>query len=291
MGDAAREPVSCLPRMRSSSNPTQTPVTHDGVNPTQTIESFGLLSDDLWQHVAITLENGTLAARVNAEPGDPVSARLFAADADRLYGLDLFEKVDYRLVEQDGIRGVEYLAQSLPLVLEKYPQARVLFVGPYQNVVGEEEYVRRLAPLIKQLGEHWSFLGVISPVEMAAFFHECEVTILPSINSTESYGLVQVESITCGTPVIASDLPGVRVPVTKTGMGRIVPAANSEELARSIIAVLENPQAYRGHPEKLVRFSTPESVAMEYETAFESAANIIKQRKSQKASLFKKLTG
>jgi NTE family protein len=58
------------------------------------------------------LEDGAVAARVKAEPGDAVNARLFAADADRLYGLDLFEKVDYRLVEQDGSRGVEYRTQT-----------------------------------------------------------------------------------------------------------------------------------------------------------------------------------
>ncbi|MFC1879598.1 glycosyltransferase family 4 protein, partial [Chloroflexota bacterium] len=94
-------------------------------------------------------------------------------------------------------KGVEYLAQALPLVLQKHPQARVLFVGPYKNVVGEEQYAQRLVPLIKKLGANWSFLGIISPQEMAAFFHESEVTVLPSINSTESYGLVQVESMIC----------------------------------------------------------------------------------------------
>ena len=90
-------------------------------------------------------------------------------------------------------KGVEYLAGALPEVLEKRPQARVLFVGPYEKVVGEEAYAQRLAPLIDQMGDHWSFLGIISSVEMTAFFEQCDVTVLPSINSTESYGLVQVE--------------------------------------------------------------------------------------------------
>jgi glycosyltransferase involved in cell wall biosynthesis len=168
-------------------------------------------------------------------------------------------------------KGVEYLAQALPLVLEKYPRARVLFVGPYQDVVGEEEYARKLNPLIERLNEHWSFLGVISPQEMAAFFHESDVTVLPSINSTESYGLVQVEAMTCGTPVVASDIPGVRVPVIRTGMGTIVPPANAHKLAEALIAILDNPDQYRGAPEAIVRPSTPEMVAHEYEAAFQMA--------------------
>ncbi len=168
-------------------------------------------------------------------------------------------------------KGAEYLAEALPKVLERFPKARVLFMGPYQNIVGEEAYAARLAPLLAELGDRWSFLGILSPVEMAAFFHECEVTILPSINSTESYGLVQVESMTCGTPVIASDLPGVRVPVQSTGMGMVVPTANPVILAQAIIHVFENPQAYCGHPEAFIQSSTPSAVAEAYENIFSLA--------------------
>jgi glycosyltransferase involved in cell wall biosynthesis len=171
-------------------------------------------------------------------------------------------------------KGVEYLAAALPIVLQKFPTARVLFVGPYQNVVGEEGYTQRLLPLIEQYGEHWSFLGVVSPQELTAFYQTCEVTVLPSINSTESYGLVQVESMTCGTPVVASDLPGVRVPVTMSESGIIVPARDADALAQALIKILENPAAYQGDPQAIAQQSTPEAVAVEYETVFESACRL-----------------
>ena len=48
-------------------------------------------------------------------------------------------------------KGVEHLVQALPTVLERYPEARVLFVGPYQDVVGEEQYARRIMPMIEPL--------------------------------------------------------------------------------------------------------------------------------------------
>ena len=170
-------------------------------------------------------------------------------------------------------KGIEYLAQALPAVLRRYPKARVLFVGPYQNVVGEEKYAKRITSMIEPLGAHWTFLGVVTPVEMSAFFHESEVFVLPSLNSTESFGMVQVEAMSCGTPVIASDLPGMRVPVLKTGCGMLVPPANPGELAEALIAVLEEPERYRGQPETLVRLSTPEAVAQEYEKIFELVQN------------------
>ncbi len=165
-------------------------------------------------------------------------------------------------------KGVEYLAQALPAVLQRYPSARVLFVGPHQHVVGEEQYAKRILSIIKPLGEHWSFLGVVTPVEMSAFFHESEVFVLPSLNSTESFGMVQVEAMSCGTPVIASDLPGMRVPVLKTGCGLLVPPASPGELAAALIAILDEPERYRGQPEMLVRLSSPDAVAQEYENIF-----------------------
>jgi len=165
-------------------------------------------------------------------------------------------------------KGVEYLAEALPLVMHKYPTARVLFQGQYQNVFGEEAYARHLAPMIEQLGEHWTFLGNLSPVEMASFFHECEVTVLPSLNSTESFGIVQVESMTCGTPVIASDLPGVRQPVLMTGMGYVVPPADADSLARAILTVLDHPQVYKNDQHALMERFSPSRVAEEYERLF-----------------------
>jgi len=132
-------------------------------------------------------------------------------------------------------KGVEYLVEALPQVLAHIPNARVLFVGSYQNVVGEHAYAARVLPMIDGLKDHWSLLGNLSPVEMTAFFKTLDVLVMPSLNSTEAFGLVQVEAMSCGTPVIASDLPGVRVPVTMSGMGRIVPVADAPAIAQAIL--------------------------------------------------------
>jgi glycosyltransferase involved in cell wall biosynthesis len=86
-------------------------------------------------------------------------------------------------------KGVEYLVQAMPRILQQHPTARVLHMGQYQNVLGEQAYAQKLAPLIHALGGHWTFLGNLSPVELTAFFQECDLTVLPSLNSTESgYG-------------------------------------------------------------------------------------------------------
>ena len=168
-------------------------------------------------------------------------------------------------------KGAEYLIEAMPRVLEKFPTAHVLYAGEYQTVFGEQQYAQYLAPMIEKLNGHWTFLGSLTPAQQTAFYKLCEVTVLPSINSTESYGLVQVESMACGTPVIASDRPGMRVPVQMTGMGRLFPAMNASALAEALIDVLAHPEQYRGSPDKLVEHSTSAYVAAEYEKVFEQA--------------------
>jgi glycosyltransferase involved in cell wall biosynthesis len=166
-------------------------------------------------------------------------------------------------------KGVEVMLEALPRVLHAHPTARVLFAGPYQNVLGEEAYARRILPMVERYKEHWTFLGVLNPHEMAAFFHNCEVTVLPSLNSTESFGLVQVEGMLCGVPSIASALPGVRQPVTMTGMGEVTPVGDSAELAESVIRVLNDKAKYtRPRSEIEALFSTTRTAEL-YEHLFE----------------------
>jgi glycosyltransferase involved in cell wall biosynthesis len=166
-------------------------------------------------------------------------------------------------------KGVEYLVQALPQVLERIPDARLLFVGSYQNVVGEREYAARILPLIAELKDHWSMLGYLSPVELTAFFKTCEVLVMPSLNSTEGFGLVQVEAMSCGTPVIATDLPGVRVPVKMSGMGRIVPVADAGAIAQAILDILADPERFHGDYDEIRHKYSPDVIAAGYEKLFE----------------------
>jgi glycosyltransferase involved in cell wall biosynthesis len=166
-------------------------------------------------------------------------------------------------------KGVEYLVEAMPQVLRRYPDARVLYVGQNENVVGEEEYARRLQPMINMLNEHWSFLGIVSPEDQVAFFSSCDLTVLPSINSTESYGMVQVESMFCGTPVVATNLPGVRHAVETTGMGLIVPPKDSQALGLAILEVIDHPERYRGDVMTVRNNYGSDTVIKQYEAIFE----------------------
>jgi len=168
-------------------------------------------------------------------------------------------------------KGVEVLLEALPTVLAKYPEALVLYAGQFQNVIGEETYLNKLSPQIDRYISqgHWKFLGNLVPEQIASFYPNLDVFLVPSLNSTESFGLVQVEAMMNGVPVVASNLPGVRQPVKLTGMGEIAIVGDSNDLARAILAVLDNPARYRGNPGEVARRFSPDANAVAYEKVYE----------------------
>jgi glycosyltransferase involved in cell wall biosynthesis len=140
-------------------------------------------------------------------------------------------------------KGVQYLIESVPEVLRSFPDARFVLAGQREKVFGERVY-KRLLPRIAALGDRLIFPGQLPSEQLVDFFSECDVLVLPSINSTESFGMVQVEAMLCGTPVVASDLPGVREPVRATGMGEIASPRDAAALASAIVKVLAGRARY-----------------------------------------------
>ncbi len=199
---------------------------------------------------------------------DPVSENDIA-DFRKKLGLKPGQAVIGMMARLATEKGVEYLVEAMPDILDEVPDAMVIFVGEYLNVFGEEAYRDKLLPLIEELSDHWTFLGVVSEHEKAVFFHVCDVLVLPSLNSTESFGMVQVEAMTCGTVVVATDLPGVRQPVRSTGMGRIVPVRDAQALVGAIVALL-NIQSEADSPltADLAAFYSPETIAEAYESIY-----------------------
>lgn len=167
-------------------------------------------------------------------------------------------------------KGVEYLIDAVPLLLTRYPDLKVLFAGPYKDVIGEEEYRNRLAPRIKALGDHWAFVGTLTPEELSGFYGSLDALLLTSVNSTESFGLVQVEAMLCGTPVVVTDLPGVRQPVTVTGMGEVVARADASALAEGVAKVLSDRSSYLRTRKEIEQSYDIDVTVSSYERLFEA---------------------
>lgn len=167
-------------------------------------------------------------------------------------------------------KGIEVLLDALPFILEKYPKAQVLFAGAHQNVMGEQAYSDRLMPRIRayEIEGHWTFLGNLDPIEMAAFYPNLDVLTVPSLNSTEAFGLVQIEAMLNRVPCVPSALPGVRQPVMMHSMGRVANIGDSADLAESILEILNEPDKFRGDVESIRKSYNPDFIAQEYEKLF-----------------------
>jgi glycosyltransferase involved in cell wall biosynthesis len=84
------------------------------------------------------------------------------------------------------------------------------------------------------------FAGRVSDAELPRYYRLAEVTTLPSVTMGEAFGLVLVESMACGTPVIATNLPGVRTVVDHGRTGLLVAPNDATALAAAIARVLSD---------------------------------------------------
>ena len=80
--------------------------------------------------------------------------------------------------------------------------------------------------------------------------------------------MVQVESMLSGTPVVASDLPGVRQPVRQTGMGELVAVADALALAQGIKKILRNPGQYDRPRADIEALYSQRVIAKKYEEIY-----------------------
>ncbi len=181
------------------------------------------------------------------------------------FGITKSEKVLGLAGRVAAEKGYEFLAMALPAILEAHPDTKVVHAGAWKSVVGEQAYQSQVEGYIRPFGQKWTSLGYLSDEDFEAFFAACDVLMFTSLNATESYGIVQIEAMTQGTPVVASDLPGVRQPVIQTGLGKIVPIKNPSAIASAVIEIFSLGEAARFVPTAFLEKFQQEAVARHYE--------------------------
>jgi glycosyltransferase involved in cell wall biosynthesis len=168
-------------------------------------------------------------------------------------------------------KGLPVLLSAFPEIRRRHPGAHLVLAGA-QRVAGETVW-ERVAPLAADPASGVVSTGVISEESVDELFSIADVLVLPSINATESFGMVQVEAMLAGVPVVASDLPGVRQPVAMTGMGRVARPGDPDDLASRIVEVFEA-RARFVRPRAQVRaLFSAERTLSEYEAVYRSAAS------------------
>jgi phosphatidylinositol alpha-mannosyltransferase len=132
-------------------------------------------------------------------------------------------------------KGMHVLLGALPELVRAHPDLQVLIVGR-----GDQEALRSAAgPLAK----HLRFLGMVSDAEKASAMRSADVYVAPNLGG-ESFGIVLVEAMAAGTPVVASELDAFRRVLRDGSAGALVPVGDSAALAAAINRVLDD-WAYR----------------------------------------------
>lgn len=163
-----------------------------------------------------------------------------------------------RIVEE---KGIDVLIKAFELLQKERKNVVLVIGGDYEAVAGGSVYSKLKDYIDLQHIENIIFTGKIPEEKMAEFYASLDVFTLPSINSLESFGMVQVEAMMCGTPVIASDLLGVRTIVQNTGMGLVCKKGNAEDLKNCFLQMMDHYPLYlknRGYIEK--RYGLTKSV-------------------------------
>jgi rhamnosyl/mannosyltransferase len=130
-------------------------------------------------------------------------------------------------------KGVEFLIRALEGI-----KARLWIIG-----TGPLDGSLRTLTQEKKLADRVEFLGRVSEQDLVAYYHACDVVVLPSITNAEMFGVVQLEAMACRKPVISTNLPtGVSWVNQHAKTGYVVSPGNAEELAQCIQHLINNPQ-------------------------------------------------
>lgn len=166
-----------------------------------------------------------------------------------------------RIVEE---KGIEHLIEAFRLLDD--PEARLLLAGAHEGIAGGSVVERVRAAVAGD--ERIRLLGFLEQDQLPAFYASLDVFALPSVNSLEAFGIVQVEAMLAGVPVVASDLPGVRTPVQRTGFGVVVPPRDAVALAGGLrrAAALGSTR-----PDEVARLYAEAETISAYERAFTDA--------------------
>lgn len=126
-------------------------------------------------------------------------------------------------------KGMAVLLGALPVLVGNFPDIQLLIVGR-----GDDDDLREEAA---EHAGHLRFLGEVSDAEKASALRSADVYCAPNTGG-ESFGIVLVEAMAAGTPVVASNLDAFRRVLADGRAGCLVPVADSKALADALIAVL-----------------------------------------------------
>jgi D-inositol-3-phosphate glycosyltransferase len=198
------------------------------------IASTAKESEELIKHYGASPEKiAIIPCGVNLDLFKPVDKET----ARKELGLD-HQKVILFVGRIDPLKGLEQLLGALTYIEGEKPPL-LMIVGGDEHSQEQVQLLQRMAKDL-QIEDRVSFVGSVAQDRLPLFYSAADVCAIPSYY--ESFGMVALESLACGTPIVANNVGGVRYMVSHGEMGRIVSDNSPRNLASEISALLRQPE-------------------------------------------------
>lgn len=134
-------------------------------------------------------------------------------------------------------KGLRFLLRAWPMVLARHPEARLVVVGRGRPLEGYKRFATR---------QGWAesdvmFAGYVPAEDLPRYYQACDVFCAPNTGQ-ESFGIVLLEAMAAGAPIVASDIAGYRDVVRNGEEGLLVERQNPAALADRLCQLLANPE-------------------------------------------------
>lgn len=145
-------------------------------------------------------------------------------------------------------KSVDVLIQATKKIIKRVPKAQIL-------IAGDGDKKQELESLAVSLGvdKKIIFLGKVSESEKVKLYQKAWVFVNPSLK--EGWGITSIEANACGTPVVASNVPGLKDSVNDSQTGNLVDYGDADELANKVVSLVRNERVRSSMMQKSIEWA------------------------------------
>jgi D-inositol-3-phosphate glycosyltransferase len=158
-------------------------------------------------------------------------------------GINPEDKVVMYAGRFDERKGIETLVRAIAREeVKSHQNLKLIIVGGYTPGESDGQEKERIADIIQELGieDITKFAGRVQHEDLASYYAAADICVVPS--HYEPFGLVAIEAMAARTPVVASNVGGLKFSVVDKVTGLLVPPQDEAAVAQAINSILSNPQ-------------------------------------------------
>lgn len=186
-----------------------------------------------WYYDASMDKIGVVPCGVNLELFQPMNTRMARQQLGFTDG-----KIVLFVGRIEPLKGLEQLLKAIPYLKKDTKGLRLVVIGGDDQSQYEIERLKKLAYDLN-IQDSVSFEGLIKHDRLPYFYNASDVCVIPSYY--ESFGLVALESLACGTPVVATDVGNLKNIIRQGETGYVLADNTPERLAEKIDLLLSRP--------------------------------------------------